>query len=68
MKRFCEFRFLNKYTEAGGTMIGLNKIYQFVKANGSDWTENTNLWAELLKLENIIYVEVSSNYYLLQEP
>ena len=67
MKRFCEFRFLNKYTEVGGTMIGLNKIYQFIKADPSDWIENKKLWAELLKLEEVIYKEVSSNYYLLQE-
>ena len=67
MKRFCEFRFLNKYTEAGGTMIGLNKIYQFLKADDLDWTENKTLWTELLKLEDIIYQEVSRNYYLLQE-
>lgn len=66
MNKFCEFKFLHKYTEVGGTMIGLNKIYQFVKADTKEWRENKDLWKELILLEDIVYDEVANNYKLLQ--
>lgn len=66
MIKFNEFKFLHKYTDLGGTMIGLNKIYQFVNADSRDWRENKDLWGELILLEEMTYSEISNNYKLLQ--
>jgi len=65
MVKFAEYKFLEKYTEEGGTIIGLNKIYQFVEADANDWRLNKKFWKELLSLEKIIYNEITNNYNLL---
>lgn len=63
MNRFIESQYLYKYLKNEGIVYGLNRIFNQVGADKSDWTENQ--FESLAKLVNFIEIKVEKNLKLL---
>ncbi len=64
MNRFIESKYLEKYLENEGIVYGLNRIFNQVGADKTDWTETQ--FSKLTSLVTYIEIRVEKNLNLLR--